>query len=139
DAEMHLVDINSVVTPRVAPGNDAAGRRKDRSALGHAEARRYLRDRDLNGARDAVRKIGRRHRAAERVPRNADDAIFPQVNRQAAEGAGIGRDRVIAERIENADQRRAARGAFREIETAGQAIGIVTQVNLDTTGYSIYR
>src|SRR5258708_4514814 len=93
----------------------------------HAHARRLARtdlgDRALDAICDPIREIGRRDRTREGMTRNADGAILTKLQSDAPEAARIGRHSVVKDRIIDADHRRSARSALRQVQAARLAVG----------------
>ena len=129
--EMDLVDEAGIVAARVGARDHAAGRREDRSALGHAEAVGDLGDRALDRARDAVGEVGRGDRAAVRVARPADHAVLADQHLDPPEAAGIGRHGMIGDAVVDADHRGAERAGLAQVEPARLAVRVVAQVDQD--------
>ena len=65
------------------------------------------------------------------MTRNADCAILTKLQSDAPEAARIGRHSVVKDRIIDADHRRSARSALRQVQAAGLAVGIVGEIDLD--------
>jgi hypothetical protein len=131
DAEENLVYERRIGVPRIAARYDAHGRRHDRAGLRHAETRGDFGDGALHGIGDPVGEIGRRHRAGMRVSRDADHAVLAHADFDPPKAAGIGRHGMVQDAIIDADHRRRARAAFREVQAAGLAIDVVAQVDDD--------
>ena len=126
-AKEKLVHIGLAVA-RVIARDHGRGGRAEAPDLTHAKTITEFGHSALGRRGDAVREIGGRGRAADRMAWNADHARILELELNAPQGAGVLGHRVV-DGVEHADIGRRAGAGFRDIQPAIHLVGIVEQID----------